>query len=76
MDLSSLQHSLPFWSTPRSCFRDVSVWVFADTVRTVTAAEPLARAPFTVQARKAPAACYYNAAADFAAIYDLSLIHI
>ena len=31
------------------------VKLFADTVRTVTAAEPLARAPFTVQARKAPA---------------------
>lgn len=50
------------------------VKLFADTVRTVTAAEPLARAPFTVQARKAPAACYYNAAADFAAIYDTKFI--
>ena len=37
-------------------------------------AEPLARAPFTVQAKKAPAACYYNAAADFAAIYDTKFI--
>lgn len=37
-------------------------------------AEPLARAPFTVQAKNAPAACYYNAAADFAAIYDTKFI--
>ena len=35
---------------------------------------PLARAPFTVQAKKAPAACYYNADADFAAIYDTKFI--
>ena len=39
------------------------VKLFADTVRTAADAEPLARAPFTVQAKKAPAACYYNAAA-------------
>lgn len=26
IDLSSLRHSLPFWSMPVSCFRDVSVW--------------------------------------------------
>ena len=50
------------------------VKLFADTVRTAADAEPLARAPFTVQAKKAPAACYYNAAADFAAIYDTKFI--
>ena len=50
------------------------VKLFADTVRTAAEAEPLARAPFTVQAKKAPAACYYNVAADFAAIYDTKFI--
>lgn len=43
------------------------VKLFADTVRTAADAEPLARAPFTVQAKKAPAACYYNAAEIIAA---------
>lgn len=37
------------------------VKLFADTVRDTADAAPLARAPFTVQAKKAPAACYYNA---------------
>ena len=50
------------------------VKLFADTVRDTADAAPLARAPFTVQAKKAPAACYYNAAADFAAIYDTKFI--
>ena len=50
------------------------VKLFADTVRDTADAEPLSRAPFTVQAKKAPAACYYNAAADFAAIYDTKFI--
>lgn len=36
------------------------VKLFADTVRTAADAEPLARAPFTVQAKKAPAARYYE----------------
>jgi len=50
------------------------VKLFADTVRDTADAAPLARAPFTVQAKKAPAACYYNADADFAAIYDTKFI--
>ena len=50
------------------------VKLFADTVRDTADAAPLARAPFTVQAKKAPAACYYNADADFAAIYDTKCI--
>ena len=44
------------------------------TGRYTTNTAPLARAPFTVQAKKAPAACYYNADADFAAIYDTKFI--
>ena len=50
------------------------VKLFADTVHTTADAEPLRRAPFTAQAKKATAACYYNAAADFAAIYDTKFI--
>ncbi len=50
------------------------VKLFADTVRDTADAAPLARAPFTVQAKKAPAACYYNADVDFAAIYDTKFI--
>ena len=50
------------------------VKLFADTVRTAADAEPLHRSPFTAQAKKATAACYYNAAADFAAIYDTKFI--
>ena len=49
------------------------VKLYADTLRTVADAEPLQRSPFTVQARKALAACYYSAA-DFAAIYDTKFI--
>ena len=37
-------------------------------------AQPLQRSPLTVQTPKAAAACYYNAAADFAAIYDTKFI--
>ena len=43
------------------------VKLFADTVRDTADAAPLARAPFTVQAKKAPAACYYNADAEIIA---------
>lgn len=51
------------------------VKLFADTVRDTADAAPLARAPFTVQAKKAPAACYYNADADFAAIGEADKLH-
>lgn len=50
------------------------VKLYADTLRAVADAEPLQRSPFTVQARKALASCYYSTAADFAAIYDTKFI--
>ena len=50
------------------------VKLFADTVRDTADAQPLQRSPLTVQTPKAAAVCYYNAAADFAAIYDTKFI--
>lgn len=44
------------------------VRLFADTVRTAAEAEPLARAPFTVQAKKAPAAQLRTTSAISAAV--------
>lgn len=44
------------------------VKLFADTVRTAADAEPLARAPFTVQAKKAPAAQLRTTSAISAAV--------
>ena len=45
-----------------------------DLVRLYADAQPLQRSPLTVQTPKAAAVCYYNAAADFAAIYDTKFI--
>ncbi len=50
------------------------VRLYADTVRDTADAQPLQRSPLTVQTPKAAAVCYYNAAADFAAIYDTKFI--
>ena len=50
------------------------VRLYADTLKTNTDAQPLQRSPLTVQTPKAAAVCYYNAAADFAAIYDTKFI--
>ena len=47
---------------------------FADAVNGAAAADTLERCPLTLQADKTPAACYYNAAADFAAIYNAKYI--
>lgn len=49
------------------------VRLYADTLKTNADAQPLQRSPLTVQTPKA-AVCYYNAAADFAAIYDTKFI--
>ena len=50
------------------------VRLYADTLKTNADAQPLQRSPLTVQTPKAAAVCYYNAAADFAAIYDTKFI--
>lgn len=50
------------------------VKLYADTLKTAADAQPLRRSPLTVQTPKAAAVCYYNAAADFAAIYDTKFI--
>lgn len=50
------------------------VKLYADTLKTAADAQPLQRSPLTVQTPKAAAVCYYNAAADFAAIYDTKFI--
>lgn len=51
------------------------VKLYADTLKATAAdAQPLQRSPLTVQTLKAAAVCYYNAAADFAAIYDTKFI--
>lgn len=47
---------------------------FADAVNGAATADTLERCPLTLQADKTPAACYYNAAADFAAIYNAKYI--
>ena len=49
------------------------VRLYADTLKANADAQPLQRSPLTVQTPKA-AVCYYNAAADFAAIYDTKFI--
>lgn len=46
------------------------VKLYADTLKANADAQPLQRSPLTVQTPKAAAVCYYNAAADFTAIYD------
>lgn len=48
--------------------------LFADTLKTAGNSDALTRCPLTLQADKTPAACYYNAAADFAAIYNAKYI--
>lgn len=50
------------------------VRLYADTLKANADAQPLQRSPLTVQTPKAAAVCYYNAAADFAAIYDTKFI--
>ena len=50
------------------------VRLYADTLKTNADAQPLQRSPLTVQTPKAAAVCYYNAAADFAVIYDTKFI--
>lgn len=50
------------------------VKLYADTLKSTADAQPLQRSPLTVQTPKAAAVCYYNAAADFAAIYDTKFI--
>ena len=50
------------------------VKLYAYTLKTAADAQPLRRSPLTVQTPKAAAVCYYNAAADFAAIYDTKFI--
>lgn len=49
------------------------VRLYADTLKANADAQPLQRSPLTVQTPKAAAVCYYNAAADFAAIYDTKI---
>lgn len=48
--------------------------IFSDALKTVADAAPLARAPFVLQTDKAAAACYYNAADDFSALYNVKYI--
>ena len=50
------------------------VRLYTDMLKTNADAQPLQRSPLTVQTPKAAAVCYYNAAADFAAIYDTKFI--
>lgn len=50
------------------------VRLYADTLKTNADAQPLQRSLLTVQTPKAAAVCYYNAVADFAAIYDTKFI--
>lgn len=47
---------------------------FDDAVKAVTESDILARCPLTLDANKIPAACYYQAAADFAAFYNVKFI--
>ena len=47
---------------------------FGDAVKAVTESDILARCPLTLDANKITAACYYQAAADFAAFYNVKFI--